>query len=285
MPPFILTHRGLDPSIPNFFSESSIEAFAAHLSRGFSLEFDFNLTADGEVVILHDATLSRITSGADNRSVRSVTSSELKVMPFKNGSICFLKDLAPLITAADAPLHALHIKGNLQDQEALEILIKALAEYPLLIPKLFAFDVRPDTAQLLQRHLPDLQRGMSIAHPYDVERYAKCVYMTLFTPEQALLYADLFQWIWLDEWDLESETGEKKYFYTQQTFDELHTAGFKLSLVTPELHGTSPGLLGSEKHPDSENTEVLFSRIQTILALKPDGICTDYPDKVKSLID
>ena len=53
--------------------------------------------------------------------------------------------------------------------------------------------------------------------------------------------------------------------------------------MTPELHGTSPGLLGGESHKHAANTEVLFERMREILSLEPDAICTDYPEEVKLL--
>lgn len=44
----IITHRGLEPDRPGFFSESSFEAFADQLARGFGgIEFDPNFTSDG----------------------------------------------------------------------------------------------------------------------------------------------------------------------------------------------------------------------------------------------
>jgi len=56
----ILTHRGLEPSKPDFFPESSIEAFINQLHRGFGIEFDPNFVKDG-IVINHDSNLKRIT--------------------------------------------------------------------------------------------------------------------------------------------------------------------------------------------------------------------------------
>jgi hypothetical protein len=39
------------------------------------------------------------------------------------------------------------------------------------------------------------------------------------------------------------------------------------------------GLLGGEAHPDACNGETrLFARIEQILSLAPDAICTDYPE-------
>jgi hypothetical protein len=66
-------------------------------------------------------------------------------------------------------------------------------------------------------------------------------------------------------------------------FKILKDEGLKVALVTPELHGTSPGLLGGEAHPDADKN-CLFDRIQEIIDLQPDALCTDYPEEVGKLI-
>ena len=65
----------------------------------------------------------------------------------------------------------------------------------------------------------------------------------------------------------------------------MRGVGAKIALVTPELHGTSPHLLAGEAHPDAPkgDTETLFKRIKEIIDLKPNAICTDYPEEVSKL--
>jgi glycerophosphoryl diester phosphodiesterase len=56
--PFVLAHRGLAMSAP----ENSMAAFAAAVDIGVThLETDVHATADGELVVFHDATLERLT--------------------------------------------------------------------------------------------------------------------------------------------------------------------------------------------------------------------------------
>jgi glycerophosphoryl diester phosphodiesterase len=56
--PFVLAHRGLATSAP----ENSMAAFAAAVDLGVThLETDVHATADGELVVFHDATLERLT--------------------------------------------------------------------------------------------------------------------------------------------------------------------------------------------------------------------------------
>jgi glycerophosphoryl diester phosphodiesterase len=60
MPPFIIAHRGDSAHRP----ENTLAAFASALEVGADLvEFDVQLTRDGHVVVLHDPTLDRTTTG------------------------------------------------------------------------------------------------------------------------------------------------------------------------------------------------------------------------------
>jgi hypothetical protein len=122
-----------------------------------------------------------------------------------------------------------------------------------------------------------------VAHPYDIERYNQCVLGTLLSLEKVLSHKDLFSWVWLDEWDLADKDGGQKQFYTAEVFETLKDQGLKIALVTPELHGTSPGLLGGEAHPDADKSR-LFGRIQETINLQPDALCTDYPEEVRQMI-
>jgi glycerophosphoryl diester phosphodiesterase len=58
-PPKIVAHRGLHQVQP----QNSRQAFELALSAGFWVECDVQTSADGQAVVLHDATLDRTTSG------------------------------------------------------------------------------------------------------------------------------------------------------------------------------------------------------------------------------
>jgi glycerophosphoryl diester phosphodiesterase len=58
-----IAHRGLwDPHAP----ENSLLAFQAACQAGYGVELDVQLSADGEAMVFHDATLERLT-GAEGR--------------------------------------------------------------------------------------------------------------------------------------------------------------------------------------------------------------------------
>lgn len=281
----IITHRGLEPSAENFSSESSYEAFCNHLKRGYGIEFDINLSRDGQIPIFHDAGLQRITNGQDKRLFADMDSKEIKTARLGKGDrLCFFDELLDMIASGNQDsISALHLKGGFQELAFLNILVSYLKNAEKTLRRIIVFDTKIETAKYLKSKLPELNLAPSVAHPYDIQRYNQAVKGTLLSIKEVLVNKDLFFWVWLDEWDLTGENSGAKKFYTAETFGALKNNGLKIALVTPELHGASPGLLGGEFHPDA-NKERLFVRIKEIVSLKPDALCTDYPKEVKNII-
>ncbi len=281
----VITHRGLEPSHANFFSESSFEAFQDQLSRGFGgIEFDPNPTKDG-IIVMHDSNLSRPTGGKDTRNVADVTTVEIKQIPLKNGRIPTFDEVLNLIASSDAPVNALHLKSRFQTPETLRRLINSLRKHEDALSKIIVFDVKADTARQLKTEFPNLRLAPSIADPYDISRYNTSVGGTLMTIEDAIALKNegVIDGVWGDEWDTQGENGSGKQFYTKENFDRLHEVGLFIALVTPELHGTSPGLYGGESHADAKDTETLFRRIRQVKLAGGDYFCTDYPQEVAEL--
>ena len=259
----ILTHRGLEPSKPDFYPESSCEAFEDQLNRGFGIEFDPNFT-EKRIVVWHDATFERA-----------------------NGRIPTLDEVLNLIRTSSSKLNALHFKGKYQNPDNINLLIDCLKNYQDILSKILVFDVKPETAKILLKEFPNIQLAPSVGHSYDIERFNSSISNTLIETTEALELVKNGSygknpWVWLDEWDLEDKNGVKK-LYTKEIFNKFRVVGTKIALVTPELHGTSPGLYGGESHPDSKDLPTLFRRIKEILELKPDAICTDYPEEASKL--
>jgi glycerophosphoryl diester phosphodiesterase len=72
----ILGHRGGRGE--GWPAESSLEAFQrAKDERADGVELDVRLCASGEPVLVHDATLTRITNSRDTRPVHAVRRSDL----------------------------------------------------------------------------------------------------------------------------------------------------------------------------------------------------------------
>jgi glycerophosphoryl diester phosphodiesterase len=280
----IITHRGLDPDIKDFPGESTIDAFTNHLQRGYGIEFDVNFSFDERMFIFHDSGLTRITNGNDDRYFEELKLDEIRVLRLRNNLLPTFDELFNLIrNIGRESVNALHLKSKFQDKRHLEILTKNLKYYQDIFDSLIVFDVKIETARFLKSSFPDLNLAPSVAHEFDIQRYNKSVGGTLYSIEEVLADKDLFSWVWLDEWDLTDQNGGTKKLCTEEIFDKFRRAGIKTALVTPELHGTSPGLLGGESHPDAADMSKLQKRIIEIKSLQPDAICTDHPDLVLSL--
>jgi glycerophosphoryl diester phosphodiesterase len=89
-----IAHRGLHgPGV----IENTASAFAAAIAAGYAIETDLQITADGEAVVHHDATLGRLTEGSG--ALAAMTAAELKRVPFKDTAdrIITLGDLLDLV--------------------------------------------------------------------------------------------------------------------------------------------------------------------------------------------
>ena len=88
--PRILAHRGFVPPDADGIVENSFAAVAAaHAAGAGYIESDCHLTADGHVVLLHDADLSRVVG--DPRPVAAVPLAELERMMSGIGGLLTLR--------------------------------------------------------------------------------------------------------------------------------------------------------------------------------------------------
>lgn len=280
----VITHRGLDPSKKDYFVESSREAFEDQLARGFGLEFDLQLTKDDKIIVLHDSALGRLSSGEDNRKISEATEKEILSMEFHGCHLVSFDTLLMLIQMNQVPnaISAVHLKHQLQNRHALDIVLSYL-EYQDTT-KFFIFDATLETAKYLKERNDKLMLAPSVSHPFDIKRYNSVVGSTIMSIETALKHKELFSWVWLDEWDTVGKYDGIKSFYTKEIFDKFREVSMKIAIVSPELHATSPNLLGGENHSDAVSKDRLFVRIKEIIELKPDAICTDYPDEAKKYV-
>ena len=255
----VITHRGLDPDREPYFKESSFEAFRDQLKRGYGLEFDVQFSKNGEMIVSHDMNLDQAHLTTLTKLLELIEKKSVK------GS-----------------LSALHLKHQSQTPEKINQILTALKK--INHNKFIIFDVTIESAKYIKNKAPKIQIAGSVSHHYDICRYNSAVGGTLLTLEELIANKKLFSWTWLDEWDRTDKGRKTKSLYNKKTFDKLRKEKIKIALVTPELHATSPGLLGGESHPDAQNRKKLNKRLAEIVALQPDAICTDYPDYISQLI-
>ncbi len=282
-PPFIVTHRGLEPDNAAFLHrESSPEAFRSHLTRGFGIEFDVVFSRDLQPFIWHDCDIARISAEKDRRRFDDLMADEVRdAAP----DLMTLQDILALIrTVSSSALKALHLKGHHQSEKNLEVLADILGGFEELHKNMLVFDLTIDAASCLRKKLRDIHLAPSVAHPFDIERYSKCVSDTLYSLDAVLPYRHVFDWIWLDEWDRADVNGRKKAFYTRDIIESARSEGFSVALVSPELHSSSPALAGGEAHEDGGSIERVLSRAKDLVSTGADAICTDYPEMYSKLI-
>lgn len=98
-PARVCAHRG-DSST---FRENTLPAIRSAIDKGADIvEIDVRLTADGEVVVLHDATLERLWG--DPRAVSSVPADAVAALGDADHRPPLLREVLPLFTGAAARL-------------------------------------------------------------------------------------------------------------------------------------------------------------------------------------
>jgi glycerophosphoryl diester phosphodiesterase len=148
-----IAHRGLhdgNRDIP----ENSLAAFRRAADKGYAIECDVNLTKDGDIVVFHDETLSRMT-GLDGH-VWDHTVDELKTMRLLDTAetIPSLEDLLALVDGEVPLLIELKPKGDYIG------LAEAFARKIRHYQGAYAVQsFHPYTLIWFSEHMPDVPRG------------------------------------------------------------------------------------------------------------------------------
>lgn len=107
--------------------ENSLAAFRAAVKRGVGIELDLHLTADGDVVVFHDNTLSRMCG--DPRRPEEMTAAELTAMLLLSTGerIPLLRDVLTLVDGR-VPL-IVELKGESTDTSLADAAMPILENY------------------------------------------------------------------------------------------------------------------------------------------------------------
>lgn len=129
----VLGHRGIAARYP----ENTLPSFEAAIRLGVDLiEFDVNVTRDGELVVIHDNTIDR-TSDHTGRT-RAYTLKELKTFDFsyrfpafRGTAIPTLREVLELVTSAAPDTLLLNVEIKDMAHETVDQTVRMLREYGL----------------------------------------------------------------------------------------------------------------------------------------------------------
>lgn len=274
----LISHRGLDIGFSQC-QENSLEAFEYCIKHAFSFEFDLCFSRDRHLMVFHDATLRRISRNTIETAVNLWDAEDLK----KQFGIPYLSEIFNIIPNNVNSKQCLHIKGGFQTSRDLDQIMKFLGMHQEKLPNILIFDLKPDIARIFWQNFPQLDLAPSVAHPYDIARFAQYTSNTLFELD-AVLENEIFSYIWLDEWDLINVEGGFKNLYTANIIEKIRNQGKKVAIISPELHSEAPGHTASQGHQANSDFKSLETYMKQIISLAPELICTDYPSHYARLI-
>ena len=127
MAPFLRSyaHRGLwDEKLP----ENSLGAIRTAAERGFAIEMDIQLSADGEVMVFHDYTLDRVCGRPGK--VCEFSAAELGKMPLSGVESECIPTLSEVLAAVDGRVPLLiELKGESGNTALVPAALKVLEGY------------------------------------------------------------------------------------------------------------------------------------------------------------
>lgn len=166
--PLIIAHRGAKGEAP----ENTMAAFELALQQGCdAFELDIHLSQDGEIMVIHDDTLSRTTNG--NGFVKEMTSAELQQLDagswfdsaYEGESIPTLREVFEL-----APGHLMinvEIKGGISEgvEQKLVALLEEYDRYDHVVVSSFHFESLRTLERLNSKVKTGLLYSQNFARP------------------------------------------------------------------------------------------------------------------------
>lgn len=170
----IMAHRGAR----NLWAENSLLGFRNTLEYGFdAVEFDVHLTDEGEMVVIHDATLERTTDGRGD--VRKLTPAERKQLKLRGPDGALIDECPPTleevlaILAQDPSIEAwVELKSDADNRPYEGLIEKAAAAIRAAgleqRAALHSFDV--SVVERIREIAPEMRRLVSV-NAQSAERY------------------------------------------------------------------------------------------------------------------
>ena len=164
----MLGHRGARHAAP----ENTLAAFELSRTEGADgIELDVRPDGDGRVIVLHDPTLTRVTSGAERRHAEDLSSTQLGQLDVGKGERVPL--LADVLSWARE--HGQRVNVELKsDVRNKRLLLRQVARVVSSqgLPQLLFSSFHPYFVWWLGRHLPELPRAWLVHDKQHVLKYA-----------------------------------------------------------------------------------------------------------------
>lgn len=151
---YIYAHRGLHDK-QNGIPENSMAAFELAVKKGYGIELDIHLSADGTPVIIHDRSLLR-TAGTDI-NIDGICDRDIKKYPLEgtNERIPFFTEVLKAVDGRVPLLIELKVDGD-NYKELTDGVLKELSGYEGICA-IQSFD--PRAVNHLRRSYPHIMRG------------------------------------------------------------------------------------------------------------------------------
>ncbi|MEK7532794.1 MAG: glycerophosphodiester phosphodiesterase family protein [Patescibacteria group bacterium] len=198
----IFAHRGLKLEQP----ENTMEAFRAAHAAGFGIELDVRLTADGDLVCIHDLDPARVAGPSSVTDVHAATEAELQALNVAQvfwqfrpvARIPRFMDVAAQVIAKFVPMEqsaAIHVKAAEQGDTQLGMIVDAFQQYDLY-GRAFVFDLTLESAAKVRAMDPWIQIFISVSE-YHHEN-APSIYLW----NELAGHENIYDGVWWDEWNI-----------------------------------------------------------------------------------
>lgn len=151
----IIAHRGVHDNVK--IPENSMKAFKKALDYNYPIELDLQLTKDNELVVFHDANLTRMTKKTDYIQDLELADIEKVTLLDTHEKIPKFRDVLKLVN--EKVLLDIEIKNTNRIKETCDLLVKELANYKNFIIKSF----NPKIVKYLKDNYKELEVGLLIS--------------------------------------------------------------------------------------------------------------------------
>ncbi len=146
-------HRGAMGSEP----ENTLRSFRRAVREGCDeIELDLRVTADGRLVVLHDATVDRTTDGSG--AVADLTFDEVRALDAGSGEQ--VPTWAEAVAAVDVRFQA-----EVKAEAAVPLLAESLRADPDLARRTLVTSSHAKMLLAIRRELPDIETGLILGRP------------------------------------------------------------------------------------------------------------------------